>query len=78
MIVDALQPHASSAARALRGAGLDVATGDRQDRGAEGDGDPSGEDQGSGSGAENFAPRPFTVVNTAAAELGRTGIPSPG
>ena len=51
--------------------GLGVATGDRQDGGAEGDGDPGGEDQGFGGGAENFAPRPVTVVNAAPAELGR-------
>jgi hypothetical protein len=38
--------------------GLGVAKGDHQDGGAEGDGDPGGEDQGSGGGAENFVPRP--------------------
>ena len=38
--------------------GLDVATGDRHDGGAEDNGDPSGEDQSSGGSAENFAPRP--------------------
>ena len=42
---------------AARG-GLGVATGDHQDGGAEGDGDPGGEDQGSGGGAEHFVPRP--------------------
>ena len=42
---------------AARG-GLGVATGDRQYGGAEDDGDPGGEDQGSGGGAENFVPRP--------------------